>query len=140
MAVVLRAEEGLPLLHVDRGRLAQVFQNLIENAIQHSQRGGQVLFRAERAGEDGVRFAVEDSGPGFLPGDLHHVFEPFFTRRRGGTGLGLSIVQRIVEQHGGQVSAANRPERGAVMTLILPVRARRSGLSGLLAQAGELVR
>lgn len=140
VAVVLRAEEGLPLLHVDRGRLAQVFQNLIENAIQHSQRGAQVLFRAERAGEAGVRFAVEDSGPGFLPGDLHHVFEPFFTRRRGGTGLGLSIVQRIVEQHGGEVTAANRPERGAVMTLFLPVRPRRASVAGFLAQAGELVR
>jgi PAS domain S-box-containing protein len=136
----------LPLVQVDRGRIAQVFLNLLENAIQHSPRGGSVVFRAERAergekaGEperEGVRFVVEDSGPGFLPGDLHHVFDPFFTRRRGGTGLGLSIVQRIVEQHGGEVAAANRPGGGGAMKVFLRGETR-SGLVRMkeLAPAG----
>ncbi|MEA2558589.1 MAG: hypothetical protein QOH06_93 [Acidobacteriota bacterium] len=127
--VAVRSEGGLPQLHVDRGRIAQVFQNLLENAIQHSAKGKSVLFRAERVegDRDGVRFAVEDAGPGFLPNDLHRVFEPFFTRRRGGTGLGLSIVQRIVEQHGGEVLASNLAAGGAVMTVFLPLRPRRSG-------------
>ena len=139
--VAVRSESGLPQLHVDRGRIAQVFQNLLENAIQHSSRGKTVLFRAERANgdRDGVRFAVEDAGPGFLPTDLHRVFEPFFTRRRGGTGLGLSIVQRIVEQHGGEVLASNLPSGGAAMTVFLPLRPRRSGAAGPAALA-ELVR
>ncbi|MES1244875.1 MAG: ATP-binding protein [Acidobacteriota bacterium] len=125
----------LPPLQVDRGRISQVFLNLLENAVQHSPKGGSVVLRAERvtsgaSGEtdrEGVRFVVEDSGPGFLPGDLQHVFEPFFTRRRGGTGLGLSIVQRIVEQHGGEVVAQNRPGGGAVIKVFLPLHPKRTG-------------
>jgi PAS domain S-box-containing protein len=139
--VAVRSESGLPQLHVDRGRIAQVFQNLLENAIQHSAKGKSVVFRAELVDGDreGVRFAVEDSGPGFLPNDLHRVFEPFFTRRRGGTGLGLSIVQRIVEQHGGEVLAANLASGGGVMTVFLPLRPRRSGTAGPLPLT-EMVR
>ena len=115
----LEAAPGVPRLKIDRGRIVQVLENLLENAVQHSPKGSLVRCRAQSA-EAGVRFAVEDGGPGFRPEDLDRLFEPFYTRRRGGTGLGLSIVQRIVEQHGGQVSAANRPEGGAVMTVTLP--------------------
>jgi len=115
---------GLPALVMDRKRIVQVLQNLLDNAIQHSPRGGQVMLRAEPAAGDsaGIVFVVEDAGPGIQPDDLPHVFEPFFTRRRGGTGLGLSLVQRIVEQHQGEIVAANRPEGGAVMTVRLPLK------------------
>ncbi len=126
VTVVPEVAGNLPPLQADRGRIAQVLLNLLENAVQHSPRGGSVVLRAEMVGEsgrEGVRFVVEDSGPGFRLGDLHHVFEPFFTRRRGGTGLGLSIVQRIVEQHGGEVVAANRAGGGAAMKVFLPRRA-----------------
>jgi PAS domain S-box-containing protein len=114
-----------PELLLDRGRMTQVFINLIENAIQHAYRSGRVRVKESTQVIDGTAFAtvaVEDDGPGFAPADLPRIFEPFYTKRQGGTGLGLSIVQRIVEQHGGRVTAANRPEGGAVMTVMIPTK------------------
>lgn len=123
--VTLSAEtEGeVAEVRVDVGRMRQVFENLIDNAIQHSPRGGnvQVIVRQiERSGRGLVEARVEDGGSGFRSGDLERVFEPFFTRRDAGTGLGLSIVHRIIDEHSGTIEAANRPEGGAVITLRLP--------------------
>ena len=120
---VVDAAGELPAVRMDAGRLVQVFQNLIENAIQHAPPGSEVRVSAERSregGADSVVCVTSDSGPGFRPEDLSSVFEPFFTRRRGGTGLGLSIVQKIVEEHGGSIFVANRREGGAAVTLTLP--------------------
>jgi PAS domain S-box-containing protein len=111
---------------MERNRLLEVFQNLVENAIQHSPAGAAVTISAQETDEGDRRFvecAIHDAGPGFREEDLPRLFEPFFTRRRGGTGLGLSIVQRIVEEHGGMVWAANAPEGGALMRVRLPMAA-----------------
>jgi PAS domain S-box-containing protein len=116
----------LDLIPMDRRRLAQAFENLVRNAVQHSPRGGTVqvaVAHERREGVPWVRCAVQDSGPGFRAEDLADVFRPFFTRRPGGTGLGLSIVQRIVESHRGEVAAGNRAGGGAEMTVSLPLRA-----------------
>jgi signal transduction histidine kinase len=113
----------LPSMAMDRSRLRQVFDNLIDNAIQHSPSGGTVTLSAKearRAGQRWIEVCVEDEGHGFNADDLAHVFEPFFTRRERGIGLGLPIVQRIVDEHSGHVSAANREEGGAVITVCLP--------------------
>ncbi|MEW6735439.1 MAG: PAS domain S-box protein [Acidobacteriota bacterium] len=110
---------------MDRRRLLQVFQNLLENAIQHSPAGQTVIIDAEEISREGqicIECMVKDSGSGFRAEDLPKIFEPFFTRRRGGTGLGLSIVQRIMDEHGGKVLASNHPEGGAVMTVRFPLR------------------
>jgi signal transduction histidine kinase len=119
--IVARGE--LPLLPVDRKRMVQVLQNVLENALRHSPPSSPVTVEVAR--NDGapplVRVVVRDRGPGFAPPDLPHVFEPFFTRRQGGTGLGLSIVQQIVEQHGGRVEARNNPAGGAEIVILLPV-------------------
>jgi PAS domain S-box-containing protein len=122
--VTVRADvpPGIPPVRVDPGRIVQVLVNLLENAVQHTPRGGAVVVRAavERdARGEWVALRVADAGPGFRPADLPHIFEPFFTRRRGGTGLGLSIVERIVDQHGGSIAARNRPEGGAEVTVRL---------------------
>ena len=112
----------------DPAKLQDALRNLLENAANHSPHGGCLTMRSRRAGHR-VLLTVEDEGPGIPAGDLTRVFERFYrvdkSRTReskdpGGTGLGLSIVRHLVELHGGRVSAANRPERGAIFTIDLP--------------------
>ena len=113
---------SLPPLALDAGRMEQVLENLLANAVQHAPRGTAVRVSAHLAnGDAAVAFRVEDEGPGIAPADLERLFEPFFSRRKGGTGLGLPIVQRIVDAHGGVIRAANRPQGGAVFSVTLPV-------------------
>jgi signal transduction histidine kinase len=104
--------------------MAQVFHNVIHNALLHTPPGGEVVVKASPRVVEGRRFiesSVRDSGPGFRPEDLPHVFRPLFTRRPGGTGLGLAIAQRIVEKHGGAMWAGNAPQGGALVTVRIPL-------------------
>jgi PAS domain S-box-containing protein len=115
--------EELPPVRMDSRRLFHVFRNVVENAVQHSPQGTTVHVTARAVEEDGrawVRCTVHDGGPGFKGEDLPHVFEPFFSKRRGGTGLGLSIVQRILEEHQGRIRLSNHPSGGAEVTILLP--------------------
>ena len=118
---------GDAIVRFDSGRLRQVFDNLLRNAIQVSPRGAAVELILRPLAGDGAGWlecTVADRGPGFAADDLLRIFEPFFTRRRGGTGLGLPIVQRIVEEHGGTVAATNRAGGGATLTVRLPLEGR----------------
>jgi len=115
-----RLPPELPRVRCDRAQLAQCFENLLENAVQHSPAGAAVVIEAEPVTLEGapwVECRVLDSGPGLR--SVERVFEPFFTRRRGGTGLGLAIAERIVERHGGRIAAENRPEGGARFRVLL---------------------
>jgi PAS domain S-box-containing protein len=123
VASVSEVPPDLPPVLMDRKRLVQVFQNLLQNAIQLSDAGSRVTVEGwseDRVLGPTVVLKVSDSGPGFVPDDLPRAFEPFFSRRRGGTGLGLAIVQRIVEAHGGTVTVENRPGGGAMLSVRLP--------------------
>jgi signal transduction histidine kinase len=111
---------SLPRVSVDADRMLQVFKNVVENAIDYSKSGDAVEVRAELDGGGTIVCNVTDSGPGFRTEDLPHVFEPFFTRRRGGSGLGLAIVQKIVAEHGGKVMALNRASGGARIEIRIP--------------------
>jgi len=122
--LVSRISDAIPTLVVDRVRMVQVISNLLQNAIQHSPARGVVTVSARPTTVDGtpwVDITVEDAGPGFRAEDLPSIFEPFFTRRSGGTGLGLALAQRIVDQHGGRVSADNRRQGGAAVRVLLPL-------------------
>ena len=109
VSVTLHAPASL-LKTVDGRLLTQAALNLTLNAIEA---GGQnVDVTLSECGER-MSLVIEDDGPG-IPADLlDRIFNPFFTTKDDGTGLGLSIVHRIVEAHGGAISAANRPEGGA---------------------------
>jgi len=106
------------------GRVEQVLLNLLQNALQASPSGAEVLVRTARDGETGV-FVVEDAGAGIRPGDRGRVFDPFFTTKPvgEGTGLGLSICYRIVEDLSGEISFRGREGGGTTFTVRLPLAA-----------------
>lgn len=116
---------ALPPLTADGDRLAQVFNNLLDNALQHTPAGGQVTLSAVAA-ERAVVVAVSDTGPGIPPADLDRIFERFYQvdksrARPGGVGLGLAITREIVTAHGGRVAVASLPGQGATFTVHLPL-------------------
>lgn len=113
------SDPPVPIL-MDSNRLTIALQNLIINAIQHSSPGLHVEVAVRTSLDQGVELTVRDHGPGFNEADLPRVFQPFFTRRRGGTGLGLSIVQRVMDEHGGTLTASNAPDGGALIRARLP--------------------
>jgi PAS domain S-box-containing protein len=119
VTVSSRSEGVLPALAMDQRGIVRAFQNVVQNAIQHSAPGGQVEVELRAAAGWSV-CTVRDHGRGFEPDDLPRYFTPFFSRRPGGSGLGLALVRRVVEEHGGQVFAHNHPEGGAVVTIRLP--------------------
>jgi len=118
------ADSSLEAL-VDRDRMRQALDNLLENALKFAPSGSEVVLAASAHGRDLV-IEVADSGPGFLPEYLPSAFERFSrpdsgrARSGGGTGLGLAIVQAIVTAHGGRATAGNQDEGGAIVTLDLP--------------------
>lgn len=133
--------ERLPLVYVDQNRLEDVILNLIENAeaaiadrrdgtspsgiVPERARGEIVVTTRLVHDPDRIVVAVADNGSGLKDEDLSRVFDPFFTTREvgKGTGLGLSVCYGIVREHGGQISARNQPQGGAIFSVELPVMA-----------------
>jgi signal transduction histidine kinase len=119
---------GEPMVvEADVGQVRQVVLNLLLNALEATPEGGTVTVRARRGGDGPsawVAVEVSDTGRG-LPADLGpRIFEPFVSTKETGLGLGLSICRRIVEAHGGDLAAANRPGGRAVHRPAAAARAR----------------
>jgi len=106
--------------------MKEVLVNLLENARDAMQSGGDVRITARRSG-DSVLLSVEDEGPGIAESLLSRVFEPHFSTRSTGTGLGLAIVRRLVESWDGEVSLTSRPGKGTVVTMRLDVHGAGQG-------------
>ncbi len=131
-ALEVRVAEDLPALEGDAALLQRVVDNLLDNARTYSEVDQPVTLRASARGPaagGGLLVEVEDRGIGIDPEDLPRLFTPFFrtdrsrSRASGGVGLGLAMAKRIVEAHGGTVSAESRASAGTTLRFTLPAAA-----------------
>lgn len=107
-------------VRMDRDKIVQVLLNLMRNAFQAMEKPGTVHIRTYRRG-DFCYIEIEDTGKGIHPNDLEKIFEPFFTTKKNGTGLGLSICKKIIQDHGGELTASSKLGEGSVFTVSLPL-------------------
>ena len=122
-AVTLEMENDPPeaTISFDARRLSRVFFNLAHNATDAMLSGGKVFLRFQINGSELVT-EIEDTGPGIAPEIAEKLFQPFATHGKAhGTGLGLSICKKIIEDHGGKMSARSQPGRGAIFAFTLPL-------------------
>lgn len=116
--------EPLPQVNGDIDRLEQVFDNLLDNAIKHTPKGGTVTLRGRHITSETVQVSVIDTGPGIPQEQLQHVFKRFYRGygpgERTGTGLGLAISHQIVLAHGGDIRVNSLTEQGAEFMVRLP--------------------
>jgi PAS domain S-box-containing protein len=117
-------DSSLPRVRARADQLRQVFLNLILNAQQAMEGGGEVGISTSLYGQalqPTVSIQISDTGRGISEGDLARIFEPFFSTRTKGTGLGLWVTQDIVRHHGGRIEVTSAEGRGTTFNIILPV-------------------
>ena len=134
-------------IEADRGRVRQILNNLLTNALEALEGVGsppawRSAPRLESIGDaEYVAVTVCDNGPGFPRELLGRVFDPYVTSKPKGTGLGLAIVKKIIEEHGGRIDADNRPEGGARVRVVLPVKdSTRSATGGARERRDQMRR
>jgi len=142
----LDLDDNIEGIEADRGRIRQILNNLVTNALESLDGVAaptlEITSRLESGGDASYAVVtVCDNGPGFQRELLGRVFDPYVTSKPKGTGLGLAIVKKIVEEHGGRIDADNRPEGGARVRVVLPVKdSTRSATGGSRAQREQQLR
>jgi signal transduction histidine kinase len=125
VTVDLDLSPGVSPVKGDTVQLQQVMLNLMVNAVgamsEPGLDGRRLIVRTQPIEGSKVVVEVQDSGTGIAPEKLESIFDPFITTKPDGLGMGLSICRSIIERHGGKVSAANNPDRGATFSITLPV-------------------
>ncbi len=127
--VARRYASDLPRVEIDPDQISRAFKNVIGNAVEAMRAGaaGPRKLDVEARLEVGaIAVVFSDSGPGLTAEAARRMFEPYFTTKPEGTGLGMAITYRILVEHGGSISAENRSEGGARVTIHLPRTAERS--------------
>src|SRR5437870_1317905 len=123
---VVDVSDDCSLIRADEARLREVFDNLLDNAVKYSSKGGEIRLSAARRDHE-IVLGVSDNGIGIGSDDLPRIFERFYradkarSRELGGTGLGLSIVKHIAQLHGGRVEAESEVGKGTTISVILPL-------------------
>ena len=121
---VVEVSDELPVVLADHGQVKQALFNVIKNALEAMDRGGQITVRA-RSDDEWVVLEVADTGVGISADKLTRVFDAYYTTKADGNGLGLLIVLRILRAHGGRVDVASTPGKGTTVTLRFPQKHRR---------------
>ncbi len=128
----------LPPLRVDRNMFQECLLNIILNAIQSMEQGGELNVRTE-PWKQGVRVAVSDTGPGISPEDIERIFDQFFTTKRDGlgTGLGLTIARNLAHRLGGDLYVESQLAQGSTFYICLPNLVQDSGYKEMPSHAVE---
>ena len=121
--IVRYLDPELPAVRLDRETFRSAVLNLLINAVQAMEGGGQLVVRTRAAGL-GVLLELIDTGPGMDAETLGKVFRAFYTTKQGGSGLGLPTARKIVEAHGGTIDVESAPGRGTKVTIWLPAPPR----------------
>lgn len=121
--VTLDLPEEIPRFESDRGKLQQIFLNIINNAFAAVSNGGHIDIKARLEGKDSVSITFSDDGCGIPKEDLDRVFEPFFSTKtgQGGTGLGLSITYNLTQEIGGIIHVESELGKGTSFKITLPL-------------------
>ncbi|MEK7485689.1 MAG: ATP-binding protein [Planctomycetota bacterium] len=119
--------KAVDLVYHDPEQLQQVFNNILENAIQWTPENGTITIEVKEQ-EGYVVITFIDSGPGIAPQILDRIFDVFYSKREGGIGVGLAIVRSLLKAHHGKVSAKNHKKGGAQFNIYLPLRTTALGL------------
>ncbi len=122
----VQIDEDVGTAFWDQERMRRALLNLVRNAIQASEPGGQVSLGLANAPQGGLSLSVTDRGHGIPADKREQVFEPFFTTRQKGTGLGLALVRKTVEDHAGTITIASSADTGTRFEIRLPPEPKRA--------------
>ncbi|OGV18521.1 MAG: hypothetical protein A2X47_09405 [Lentisphaerae bacterium GWF2_38_69] len=123
--------DACPIIQGDHNQLKQAFFNIIKNAMQAMPTGGMIWFDIFIDYEkDKLNVSITDSGHGISAADIPNIFEPYFTKKKKGTGLGLMIVEKIIREHGAELTVESEPGKGARFIISFPLKTNRLKLLG----------